>query len=322
MFFPRFIGSATTKRSCLSASLPNFFWEQSAAFPPFLLRMWRSIFNAWLSSRRSRSLPRWPGTPKAPPGSSASLATHVCTAEQAFTLRPTAGKEILLTGADYSGVDLQRRVGALIVTERDQALPMAVQVAASWAKLPRATLAAWKKHTATTLQEKIRNLQAADGRQRKDEALEPAPDAAAPIALHSKVVTATGRPDGVVVVKMEDREAKNMFSDALIEGVREAFAHIERTPAYKVVILTGYDSYFASGGTKESLLAIGQGKAKFTDVKIFQEPLDCKLPVIAAMQGHGIGAGWAMGLFADVVLLSEESRYLSPYMNYGFTPGA
>ena len=246
------------------------------------------------------------------------------TAAAIFTHRfgADAGKEILLTGADYSGVDLQRRVGALIVTERDQALPMAVQVAASWAKLPRATLAAWKKHTATTLQEKIRNLQAADGRQRKDEALEPAPDAAAPIALHSKVVTATGRPDGVVVVKMEDREAKNMFSDALIEGVREAFAHIERTPAYKVVILTGYDSYFASGGTKESLLAIGQGKAKFTDVKIFQEPLDCKLPVIAAMQGHGIGAGWAMGLFADVVLLSEESRYVSPYMNYGFTPGA
>src|SRR6267142_534126 len=27
-------------------------------------------------------------------------------------------------------------------------------------------------------------------------------------------------------------------------------------------------------------------------------------------------------MFAEVVLLSEESRYVSPYMNYGFTPGA
>ena len=108
----------------------------------------------------------------------------------------------------------------------------------------------------------------------------------------------------------------------MIEGVTEAFAHIEQTPAYKVVILTGYDSYFASGGTKESLLAIGQGKARFTDVKIFQLPLDCPLPVIAAMQGHGIGAGWSLGMFADLVLLSEESRYVSPYMDYGFTPGA
>src|SRR5207253_7500808 len=78
----------------------------------------------------------------------------------------------------------------------------------------------------------------------------------------------------------------------------------------------------AAGGTKESLLAIQEGKAKFTDVTVFQLPLDCKLPVIAALQGHGLGAGWAMGMFADLVLLSEESRYVSPYMNYGFTPGA
>ena len=74
--------------------------------------------------------------------------------------------------------------------------------------------------------------------------------------------------------------------------------------------------------TKESLLAIGQGKASFTDFNIYQSALDCPLPVIAAMQGHGIGAGWSMGMFADIALFSEESRYVSPYMDYGFTPGA
>ena len=135
-------------------------------------------------------------------------------------------------------------------------------------------------------------------------------------------MTASAYPEGIVVVKMEDRQEKNMFSEALLEGMTEVFAHIEQTPRYKVVILTGYDSYFSSGGTKDSLLAIQEGKAKFTDSRIFQLPLDCKLPVIAALQGHGIGAGWSLGMFADVVLLSKESRYVSPYMNYGFTPGA
>ena len=69
-------------------------------------------------------------------------------------------------------------------------------------------------------------------------------------------------------------------------------------------------------------MAIQAGQVKFTDHKLFQWALDCPLPVVAAMQGHGIGAGWSLGLFADIVLLSEESRYMSPYMNYGFTPGA
>ncbi|HKO55065.1 MAG TPA: SDR family NAD(P)-dependent oxidoreductase, partial [Thermoanaerobaculia bacterium] len=157
--------------------------------------------------------------------------------------------------------------------------------------------------------------------EQQDEAAQPL-TAPAPIALRSTVVTATAHPDGIVVVKMEDREAKNMFSEALVEGIAEAFAHIDQSPAYKVVILTGYDDYFASGGTKESLLAIQEGRARFTDVSTYQTALDCRLPVIAAMQGHGIGAGWTLGMFADLPLLSAESRYVSPYMNYGFTPGA
>ena len=82
------------------------------------------------------------------------------------------------------------------------------------------------------------------------------------------------------------------------------------------------DRYFASGGTRESLLAIQSGEAKFTDYAIYGLPLTCEVPVIAAMQGHGIGAGWSLGMHADVVLHAEEGRYVSPYMSYGFTPGA
>ena len=39
------------------------------------------------------------------------------------------------------------------------------------------------------------------------------------------------------------------------------------------------------------------------------------------MQGHGIGGGFVMGLFADFVILSRESIYTTNFMKYGFTPG-
>ncbi len=246
---------------------------------------------------------------------------HAQTAAAVFAYRfgNEAAREILLTGADYSGVELRKRVGAIGVAEHDLVLPAAMRVAGYWATFPMATLAAWKQHTAAILHAKVRGPLAEKDQEDQTPLLTKAP---AIIPLRSSVVTATAHPDGIVVVKLEDRHAKNMFSEAFIEGVNEVFTHIEQTPAYKVVILTGYDSYFATGGTKEGLLAIQEGKAKFTDVKIFQLPLDCRLPVIAAMQGHAIGAGWTLGLFADLVLLSEESHYVSPYMNYGFTPGA
>ncbi|TMC20973.1 MAG: enoyl-CoA hydratase [Chloroflexi bacterium] len=126
---------------------------------------------------------------------------------------------------------------------------------------------------------------------------------------------------GIVQVTMQDRLHKNTFSEALMSGLSQAFKTIQANTHYKVVILTGYENYFASGGTQEGLLAIYEGKSTFADGHFYGLALDCQLPVIAAMQGHGIGGGFVLGLFADFIILSRESVYTTNFMKYGFTPG-
>ncbi len=125
----------------------------------------------------------------------------------------------------------------------------------------------------------------------------------------------------IVQITMQDRIHKNTFSEEIVAGLQQSFQAIQANSHYKVVILTGYENYFASGGTKEGLLAINEGKAAFTDGNFYSLPLDCQLPVISAMQGHGIGGGFVLGLFADFIILSRESVYTTNFMKYGFTPG-
>lgn len=127
--------------------------------------------------------------------------------------------------------------------------------------------------------------------------------------------------DGIVQVRMQDRANKNTFTNALIAGLTETFAALGAREDCKVVILTGYDSYFSSGGTQEGLRDLYDGKFKFTDKDLYSLALNCPVPVIAAMQGHGIGGGFVMGLFADFVILARESVYTTNFMKYGFTPG-
>jgi polyketide biosynthesis enoyl-CoA hydratase PksI len=126
---------------------------------------------------------------------------------------------------------------------------------------------------------------------------------------------------GILEIKLRDTASKNTFSTALVEELMVAFKSSAVEPQYKVVILTGYDSYFASGGTKEGLLFLSDGKGKFSDRDFYSLALNCPIPVIAAMQGHGIGGGFVLGMFADFPVLSRESVYTTNFMKYGFTPG-
>ncbi|NQY68172.1 MAG: enoyl-CoA hydratase/isomerase family protein [Flavobacteriales bacterium] len=125
----------------------------------------------------------------------------------------------------------------------------------------------------------------------------------------------------IVQITMEDRVYKNTYTHEFMVGLVGAFEKIKQNKKYKVVILTGYDTYFASGGSKDGLLAIHEGKTKFNDINFYSVALDCEIPVIAAMQGHGIGGGFVMGMFADFVVLGRENVYTTNFMKYGFTPG-
>ena len=136
-----------------------------------------------------------------------------------------------------------------------------------------------------------------------------------------EVVNITEITAEIVQITMQDRESRNTFSKELIQGLKQAFAIINQNKEYKVVILTGYDSYFSCGGTQEELQQIYDGELKFTELDFFTSPIECEIPVIAAMQGHAIGGGLVFGCYADFQILGKENIYTTNFMKYGFTPG-
>jgi polyketide biosynthesis enoyl-CoA hydratase PksI len=139
--------------------------------------------------------------------------------------------------------------------------------------------------------------------------------------MSEQIVELTHAADGVVQVRMQDRVNKNTFTNELIAALTETFAALSQSADVKVIVLTGYDNYFSSGGTQAGLRDLFEGKFKFTDKDLYSLALNCPVPVIAAMQGHGIGGGFVMGMFADFVVLARESVYTANFMKYGFTPG-
>jgi polyketide biosynthesis enoyl-CoA hydratase PksI len=139
--------------------------------------------------------------------------------------------------------------------------------------------------------------------------------------MTDRVVKLTRVRPRVGLIVLEDRDNKNCFTDQLMQQLGAAFAEVSADPALHAVIMTGYESFFCSGATKDILVRLQEGQARFSDGSLYSLALDCPVPVIAAMQGHAIGGGLVFGLFADFAVLSRESVYTANFMKYGFTPG-
>ncbi len=144
---------------------------------------------------------------------------------------------------------------------------------------------------------------------------------AAARASPGEVVSLAFPQEGIALVTLCDEENRNMFSAGLVRGVQRVFADIGAREDVKVVVVQGFGNWFCSGGTPEPLQAIRKGEMSFLDDSFFKSRLDCPLPTIAAIQGHALGGGLTLGLYADLIVMAEHAFYAANFMEHGFTPG-
>lgn len=125
----------------------------------------------------------------------------------------------------------------------------------------------------------------------------------------------------IAMIAIENRESKNSITQEVNLGLVNAFASIDANPNVKVVVTHGYDNYYACGGDYEGLMELATGDKSFADIEFFTLPLKCKVPTIAAVQGHAIGGGLAFACLHDFIFLASGVIYSASFMQYGFTPG-
>lgn len=125
----------------------------------------------------------------------------------------------------------------------------------------------------------------------------------------------------IALLRLNEPESGNTFTTGIIEGIQRYTDRVAEDNLIKVVILTGTKNHFCCGGTKRELEDICCGRLSFSDLSFYRTLLDLDVMTISAMQGHALGGGLVMGLYADVVVLANESIYSANFMNYGFTPG-
>ncbi len=141
------------------------------------------------------------------------------------------------------------------------------------------------------------------------------------------------RAEGIATVTLNRPERKNALSLEMFEALTEAGEALSRDSAIRAVILTGAGDSFCAGLDLNAMQSLATGLDEIrvqlmTPVKNganwFQRPCrvwqELNVPVIAAIEGHCLGAGLQLALAADFRFAAPSASFSVMEAKWGLIP--
>jgi enoyl-CoA hydratase/carnithine racemase len=131
---------------------------------------------------------------------------------------------------------------------------------------------------------------------------------------------------GVRVIAFNRQQVRNAFDTAAYLELNAALRDADRDETVRAVVLTGRGDAFSSGADLHEMAAIATGTAVEGSDRGFQGLLDTlgtvAVPLLAAVNGVGVGLGFTILAHCDLVLVDEDARLRVPFAELGVPPEA
>ena len=136
----------------------------------------------------------------------------------------------------------------------------------------------------------------------------------------------------LVILTMNLPDVRNAISsEEMITALEDACERMNADMSVRAAVLTGAGTAFSSGGNVKKMSGAGGLSDKLPaqtrrnyKLGIQRIPLafdKLEVPVIAAVNGHAIGAGCDLACMCDIRIASETARFAESFVKVGIVPG-
>lgn len=118
--------------------------------------------------------------------------------------------------------------------------------------------------------------------------------------------------DGIAVITINRPEAYNTLTNAIIEGLGLAYRRCDGDDDVRVIVVTGAGKAFCAGADMSgggSTFDSAAQKVEVNSCPLSMQAWEVRKPVIAACNGHAIGAGLGLAIQADMRIFAHEGKY-------------
>ncbi|HZG72316.1 MAG TPA: enoyl-CoA hydratase/isomerase family protein [Chondromyces sp.] len=130
--------------------------------------------------------------------------------------------------------------------------------------------------------------------------------------------------DAIAKITLNEPEHLNSFSSTITKGLEDALSKVELDRNIRSVIITGNGKGFCVGGNikefpqNQNAYEVKQWMKAASSLALKINRID--KPIIAAVNGFAMGAGFSLALAADIIIASEEASFGMVFNKIGAVP--
>lgn len=127
----------------------------------------------------------------------------------------------------------------------------------------------------------------------------------------------------ITTVSINRPESLNALNAQVLDELNHFFDHIPELCRVIVLTGTGEKSFVAGADIKELAILDEEGayQAAKKGQDLFSKIENCKVPVIAAVNGFALGGGCELAMACHMRIASENARFAQPEINLGLMAG-
>lgn len=134
------------------------------------------------------------------------------------------------------------------------------------------------------------------------------------------------KEDGVGTIVLNRPDKLNPLNRKMVQELKDAIEGVKEDRAIRVLVITGQGNGFCVGGDLKLLRELAvlkpiQARLFFREIhRIYLSLRELDQPVIAAVNGHAVGAGCDFALACDIRIASDRASFGAVYTTLGYVP--